>query len=303
MTMRVIAILIAFLLIIGCSNSADQLRKEASEQFNKRSYTLAKQLLDSLINSGDASYREFFMRGSCKFNLEDYEGAIADYQKVIELGQDKDPEVYYYKGSAQYYLNQFEPAIQDLTMAITLKPENAEALSLRGDSWMATGQIDSALTDFNRSIEINDKLSGPYFSLGNHFASISSYDQALTYYSQAIELEPKPDYLYNRGLIYHLENDMQNAHNDFSYVISLNGSYVDAYIMRGTVKDEVGNSVEALADFNEAIRLDPKNGFAFFNRGITKRTLGDNKGACEDFNKALELGYMEAIAKIGDCSI
>ncbi|MER3373323.1 MAG: tetratricopeptide repeat protein, partial [Allomuricauda sp.] len=73
------------------------------------------------------------------------------------------------------------------------------------------------------------------------------------------------------------------------------------YILRGTVKDEAGNPSEALLDFDEAIKLDPENGSAYFNRGITRKSQGDLKGACEDFNQALSLGYMEAIAKTGDC--
>lgn len=298
--MRFLAFSIA-LLLAACAPSRDSSEKRAAELFDQENYQEAKLLLDSMIAKGSNDGQLHYMRASCHFNLKNYPAAIDDYRAAIANGFEKDAETFFYLGSSSFYLADFESAIQNLTMAVTLKPDYAQAFSMRGDTWMASGQPDSAVLDFNRSVQLSPKSAGTHFSLGNYFVSISNYDQALLSFSQAIELEPKSEYLYNRGLIYYHENEFENAINDLTYALTLDDSNVEALVVRGNIKDELGNSPEALLDFDAAIALNPENGFAYFNRGITRKNSGDTKGACEDFNKALSLGYTEAIAKTGDC--
>ncbi len=293
--------LILLWVAVACNPSPEKLHQEASKLIDLNKFQEARILLDSIINTGPPTGNVYAMRAECNFQLKAYELTVRDCDEAIALGKTKDSKLYFYRGMANHLLNQHDPAIEDLTMAITINADYAEAFHYRGDAWMATGLADSAVLDFNRAIEKNPKLAPPYFSLGEFFLNSSSYDQALTYFSQAIELEPKAEYLYNRGLVYYRENELENALNDFSYAIILNGQLTDSYTMRGIIRDELGRGVEALADFDEAIKGDPENGYIYFNRGITRKNLGDLKGACEDFNRALDLGYLEAIAKTGDC--
>jgi tetratricopeptide (TPR) repeat protein len=144
-------------------------------------------------------------------------------------------------------------------------------------------------------------LAGPYYGMGNYYSNLPDYGQAIAYYSKAIELGAQADYHFNRGLVFYMESDFKNAISDFTNTIEMDPKFIEAYVMRGNVKDEAGFGAEALLDFDEAIRLDPEYASAYFNRGITRKSQGDLKGACEDFNKALSMGYVEAIAKTGDC--
>jgi tetratricopeptide (TPR) repeat protein len=60
--------------------------------------------------------KEYFDRGGTKFNLGDYRGAIADYNKAIEL----DPErasAYFGRGYAKYILGDINGACLDLSKA------------------------------------------------------------------------------------------------------------------------------------------------------------------------------------------
>lgn len=299
--MRVPCIFFAALLLFSCGNPSESLYQEALALFDKKDYSGAALKFTAVIAVDGKNGEAYFTRGSCHFNLNNFEEAVSDYGKAITLSRSKDPEAYFFRGNAQYQLNQFEEAIQDMTMAITLDPGYAEAFQQRAHAWIATGNADSALYDFGRSLEINPASVGAHYGLGNYFANLPDYDQALAHYSQAIELEPKADYYFSRGLIYALQNDFPDAINDFSSAIDLNSQYAEAFVMRGNMKDESGRPAEALADFDQAILIDPSAGPAYFNRGITRKNNGDIAGACADFNKALELGYQEAIAKTGDC--
>ncbi|MEQ8426153.1 MAG: tetratricopeptide repeat protein [Cyclobacteriaceae bacterium] len=299
---RALTLIIIGSVIFSCSKPVNELYEQATLRFDADDFEGAIRLLDSVI-ALDGRYADaYHTRGSSKFNLEDFEGAIADYSMAIELTQPKvDAELYYFRGDAYFKLNQHENALSDFSMAVTIIPDYAEAFNLRADTWMSYGNADSALIDYNRSINANSRLAGPHFGLANYYSNVPDYNQAIAHYSQAIELGPKADYYFNRGLVFYLENDFENAISDFTNTIELDDQYAEAFVLRGTVKDEAGMGAEALLDFDEAIRLDPANGSAYFNRGITRKSQGDLAGACQDFNKALELGYLDAIAKTGDC--
>ncbi len=298
--MKVSGIFTVFLLA-SCSNTADQLYQQAIVQFDQKDYSGAIQTLNTAINLDNKNGEAYFTRGSCYFNLDDFEKAVIDYNAAIALSRSKDAEAYFLRGNAQYHLNQLEAAIHDITMAITIDPNHAEAFQQRAYTWIAMGNSDSALHDFGRSLEIDPALGGSHFGLGNYFANLPDYDLAIAHYSQAIDLGAKSEYYFNRGLIYALQNNFSDAIHDFSNAIDINSQYAEAYVMRGNMRDESGHPTEALADFDQAIKINPANGAAYFNRGITRKNNGDLAGACADFNKALDLGYQEAIAKTGDC--
>ena len=57
-----------------------------------------------------------------KFRRGDDRGAIADYDRTIELNPD-DAEAYYYRGDVKYELGDYEGAEADRKLAIELEPE------------------------------------------------------------------------------------------------------------------------------------------------------------------------------------
>ena len=299
---RLLTLLFFSAIIASCSPSTQELYEEASLRFDKDDFEGAIQILDSIIDRDKTNADYYHTRGSCKFNLKDFDGAIVDYSRAIELSGSKiDADLYYYRGDAYLMKSQHIKAIEDLSLATTLIPDYAEAFNLRGDAWMSFGNADSAFIDYTQAVKLNPNLAGAYYGLANYYSNLPDYSNAIEYYTRAIELKPRADYYYNRGLILYHENDFTKAIDDLTNALALDNLYLDAYVMRGSVRDEAGQGQEALTDFDEAIRIDPNYGFAYFNRGITRKSQGDKKGACEDFNKALELGYMEAIAKTGDC--
>lgn len=59
---------------------------------------------------------KYYDRAQCKFTLEDYRGAISDYNKAIELNPNE-KLAYYNRGIAKYNLNQLDSACLDWSKA------------------------------------------------------------------------------------------------------------------------------------------------------------------------------------------
>jgi tetratricopeptide (TPR) repeat protein len=73
----------------------------------------------------------------------------------------------------------------------------------------------------------------------------------------------------------------------------MNGSFVEAYFNRGSLKNELGDYAGAIADLDAAISLLPDYAAALYVRGIAKSNLNDPE-ACQDIEAALSMGHQPA---------
>ncbi len=66
-------------------------------------------------------------------------------------------------------------------------------------------------------------------------------------------------------------------------------TYVDAWLMRGQARQEIGDMPGALSDYEHAIRLSPHYAPAYYKRAWYKGAVGDYLGAIEDSERAYQL--------------
>ena len=96
----------------------------------------------------------FNTTGFAKYELKQYEAAIADYDKAIAL----DPTLahaFSNRGLAKHVLKQYEAAIADFNKAIALDPTLAIAFSNRGVAKYELKQYEAAIADFNKAIDLD----------------------------------------------------------------------------------------------------------------------------------------------------
>ena len=107
--------------------------------------------------------KAYFNRGVAKDNLGDYSAAIADYNKSLKI-LPNDPQAYYSRGLAKDNLGDYSAAIADYNRAIALNPNYADAYNNRGVTKGKLGDHSAAIADFNRSLKIDPNNS---LTLGN----------------------------------------------------------------------------------------------------------------------------------------
>ena len=100
-----------------------------------------------------SSADEYSQRGIARFEKNDFDGAIADFTKVIEMhGRDQE-FCYYFRGMAHYRKGNSNQAIDDLSKAIAIKPD-PRFFDDRGNLLAKQGELDRAIADLNKAIEI-----------------------------------------------------------------------------------------------------------------------------------------------------
>jgi len=97
---------------------------------------------------------------------------------------------------------------------------------------------------------------------------------------------PKCEYYFYLALI---ANDLGEKKELYTKALEANPDFLDAYINRGLVNNELGEYSASVEDYDMAIQLDSKCALAYNNRGYTKFKQGDFDGALVDYNKAILL--------------
>lgn len=114
------------------------------------------------ISSVDLKEAEiYYNRGSNKYKLNDYEGAMLDFNKAIELNSDF-TYAYVFRGLVKDSLKNFEDAILDYNKAIELDPENSSAYYNRGIAKHDLKNYIGAILDYHKAIKLNPELKNPY---------------------------------------------------------------------------------------------------------------------------------------------
>ena len=152
-------------------------------------YAKALDNLNKALTLDPAHAKSYNNRGNTHFFLKEYEKALADINKSLEitessLGYYSRAKIYEGKGDSQ-------KAVADYTKAVELNPRFAEAYSNRGLLFQKQGIIDLAHQDFTKAITI-DPLDGIYyFNRANIYFLRGQITLAVADYSRAIEIFPR----------------------------------------------------------------------------------------------------------------
>ena len=94
-----------------------------------------------------------FNSGVDKYEQGDYQGAIADYNKALEI-KPKNAIAYYNRGVVMGKLKEFKGAIADYTNAIEINPQYAGAYLNRGITRELVNDLQGACDDWRKAVDL-----------------------------------------------------------------------------------------------------------------------------------------------------
>lgn len=184
---------IAATIVLATPTSADEYQ---ACQGSEPQYSLDENIAGctTIIESGRESqeilYSVYVTRGYAYSGKRQYDLAIADFTRAIQLNSDL-ASTYVDRGMSYTLNGQYDLAIADYNRAIQLKPDNAFAYSNRGLAYTLKGQDDLAIADFNRAIQLKPDDAFAYGSRSIAYAHLGKCDLAATDAAQALRLDPQ----------------------------------------------------------------------------------------------------------------
>ena len=136
----------------------------------------------------------YYNRGYVKWQVGDYQSAIVDFNKAIELGFNS-ANAYYYRALGKNFLGQHDIAIPDYNEAIKLKQDFVEAYHGRGCSHGELGQYNQALADCSEAIRLKSNYAEAYANRGMTRVRLDTVDEARSDFQKALELAEQQGHL------------------------------------------------------------------------------------------------------------
>jgi len=204
----------------------------------------------------DALYR---LLGQWLAQNQKWDEAIAVFTEIIRLENDPERKAggYTKRGLVSLSKGDYDRAIADYDKAIELNPQDAAAYGVRALVYIIKGDHDHAITDYDKAIKLNPTDAAAYRKRGLAYGFKGDYDRVIADCDKAIELNPQDAAAYgNRGCAYIFKGDYDRAITDCDKAIELNPQNAAAYGTRGDAYSFKGDYASALDDFFEANRQD-----------------------------------------------
>jgi tetratricopeptide (TPR) repeat protein len=144
----------------------------------------------SLIEAGGSNAAVFYYNRANAYDSKgDYDAAIPDYTKAIELNP-KFTEAYNERGFAYFKKKQYDNSVADATMAIEIDPRNAGAYLERSYDELAKLDYDDSIADATKAIEINPKFAAAYSERAFAYEKKGDTHHAIQDYRHDLAINP-----------------------------------------------------------------------------------------------------------------
>ena len=227
----------------------------------------------------------FYFRAQCKMALNDFENALFDINKFIQMDSCSlryCSSSLYDRGMINFMLKKYEPAVSDFSVVVKDSIFNNQKFCYFYRA-LCNGELNKpiqAVQDFTRFLTMDSYKTvssaealyyrGFYKSkLEDNRGAITDYDLAIELYTAALNSTKDKKVIYLQKLI-------------------------DTYIIRGHAYSEIKKYQEAIMNYNTVIKMKPDYAEAYHLKGLAEIEKGEVDAGCLDLSKAGELGSNDA---------
>jgi putative GTP pyrophosphokinase len=141
----------------------------------------------------NASIDDLLLNALYAHNKNQFTEAIAFYSRILEMNPDDSIRslIYKHRGMANFAQSQYEDAIEDFTKSLELDPASYKASYYRGVVRAVLQQYSGAIDDFTLSIEANPYQPFCLYRRGQAYYHLEDYPQALADCEAALVLDPE----------------------------------------------------------------------------------------------------------------
>lgn len=150
----------------------------------------------------DKDYKYFLDEGIYETENKQYDCAIENLDKSIELKNDFDIS-YFYRAVCYQALEKWDEAMLDYTKAIQLNDKMTDAYYNRANIILSrkdieNPKIENAIKDLEKALELDPNFNNALFALAAAKHKLKEHKEALIYLDRVIE--NCPDHIYAKAL-------------------------------------------------------------------------------------------------------
>jgi tetratricopeptide (TPR) repeat protein len=263
----------------------------AQTLFHDRKFKEAIALLDPFVAAHPRDARALTLRGDCKADLGDNEGALKDYNAAIAVAPEYE-YAYVTRCETRLALDDKDGALRDCDTAVRLEPADGLAFEDRADVQFQREAYDLALGDYDKAIALGRSTAYIFAARCDTNRLTGKLERARADCEKALAIDPKSRRgLWARGRLAIVEKRYVDGIADLNAYIAQNPKSSDvAYYFRGLAYNRIEKFRLALEDMRVYVLRRPNDPDGYRERAMASYATGDASGALADLANALK-GY------------
>ena len=170
-------------------------------------------------------------RGNAKNFLKDYEDAISDFDKALEIQSSHN--TYFNRGLAKESINDLNGAIKDYSDALEMKPNDIQSMLKRGYAKYRNNDLDGAIADYTCVLDADENNIDALVSMGIVQHKQQNDTEAVVCFTKAILADNNcTDAYINRSIAASALYNYKTAENDLLKMFTLDihrNDYLSTY--------------------------------------------------------------------------
>ena len=281
-------------------------------------------LLMGLSIANDAVPGDLYEKGLAAIEANDWDTADSFFKAALELDANFAPAMIQL-AKVSVRNGDMNQTKDYLRQAIEVDPENEEYRSeydqlneinkfmSQGARELDAGEYENAIASYYKVIEKYPYMTEAIYSIGVVKMREGDYDTVIEYFNNALAINENHEKtkkalkslagnMFNEGNNYYRRRDYNNALDYYKKVVTIDGSFYQAYYQIGVVETRLKNNKSAIKGYAKAVEAKSDFYQGWYGLGIAKRSGGDDSGALVAFQKAIDLnpGYAKAYCAMGD---
>ena len=203
-------------------------------------------------------------RARARLALGDDGGGRADANRAVRMcaqaleENQRDADAYYLRGLARRVIGDEADASWDLTRAVEIRPDFAEARLERAHIYRRQGKLQLAIQHCTEAIEARPDYVSAWLTRARAYYQAQDYQAAIADCTGALQVNSDSARAhFNRGLVYAKAGDPPSALADFTRATEIEPDYADAWLYRGEASYAQGDTEAARAAWQRAVELAP----------------------------------------------
>ncbi len=220
--------------------TAESIYNSAVEAYNNGKFLEARNKLDSLIKE-ERNSTLYHFRGFTYIGERDFNSAINDFKEALLINP-TDTGCYYNLAYTQYLIEDYQNALINFTKAINLGSDKLDAYYFRGIIKSELGDIRGAISDYDfiisefHSIDDNSFRATVLNNKAYCLVRLDDYDSALPLVNNALTLERDKSFIWDtRGELYYKTGKFQECISDMTKALSIEESE-NSFFYRGLAR-------------------------------------------------------------------
>lgn len=198
----------------------------------------------------------------------DYERALSELQRALELNEDYAP-AHSYMAEALVDLDRWEKALAEAQLAVNLAPDHADVRRDYAYVLESLGDYYNATTQYETAAQIHPNLPYLLMALGRNYRQIGRYQEAFDRFFAVETLDPGNAIIpFEIGFTYEsFVGDVNSALEYYQRAVELDEQYPFPWARIGSIRYVQGSYEQAIPAFERALDLGLENLTIYYQLG------------------------------------